>query len=506
MKKSVVALGMIVALGAVGVGGAWFTGEKAQTEYLRQIELANKQAQALGLSDSFKVVYQNKQFERGFFTSQVEDEVVISLPKEGKVFTIPLSTKLYHGPFPLDQLTKFNFMPVMFSAQGVIGKNETTQPLFDLLKSDKPVQYQATTSYNLSTKGKVELAGGELTDPESPRTKVTWSNINMGFDVNKDLAGKYDMTLNEVSATVLNEVSATVLSEVMEKHDSEDIPKSITMKMKGMKVEGSYNPTKWAYIYTGKATSLVDSFEMATLDYAGKESTVVQKGFKAISDISLDGDFVSAKSENTVDSIAIDGKDFGKLTYNSELNHIEANAANALIEALFTVFKSVSDDENANQEMVSEILSSWAENHGMAIFNNQPQIKLNPISISNSQGKVSLDLNVALAKDPKFDLMAGSLYKQFTDFALNIHVDKEMVEKNLAQFVPEEERALIKAQIEEQAKQAAAQNIVVNNDKNVTLNLVLEKGELKLNGQVIPEEQVQGVLFMLMMGAAAQGR
>ena len=498
MKKSTVALSIIVALGVVGLGGAWFTGEKAQTEYLRQIELANKEAQALGLSDSFKVVYKNKQFDRGFFTSQVEDEVVISLPKEGKVFTIPLSTKLYHGPFPLDQLTKFNFMPVMFSAQGVIGKNETTQPLFDLLKSDKPVQYQASTSYNLATKGKVELAGGELTDPESPGTKVTWSNINMGFDVNKDLAGKYDMTLNEVSATVL--------PEVMEEQDGEDMPKSITMKMKDMKVEGSYNPTKWAYIYTGKSTSLVDSFEMTTLYHAGKESSVVQKGFKAKSDISLDGDFMSAKSENTVDSIAIDGKDFGKLTYNVELNHIEANAANALIEAFFTVFKSVSDDENANQEMVSEILSSWAENHGLAIFNNQPQIKLNPISISNSQGKVSLDLNVVLAKDPKFDLMAGSLYKQFTDFALNIHVDKEMVEKNLAQFVPEEERALIKAQIEEQAKQAAAQNIVVNNDKNVTLNLVLEKGELKLNGQVIPEEQVQGVLFMLMMGMAAQGQ
>ena len=499
MKKSVVALGVIVALGVVGVGGAWFTGEKAQTEYLRQIELANKQAQALGLSDSFKVVYQNKQFERGFFTSQVEDEVVISLPKEGKVFTIPFSTKLYHGPFPLDQLTKFNFMPAMFSAQGVIGKNETTQPLFDLLKSDKPVQYQATTGYNLSTKGKVELAGGELTDPESPGTKVTWSNINMGFDINKDLAGKYDITLNEVSATVL--------PEVMEEQDGEDMPKSITMKMKGMKVEGSYNPTKWAYIYTGNSTSLIDSFEMATLDYAGKESTVVQKGFKAKSDISLDGDFVSAKSENTVDSIAIDGKDFGKLTYNVELNHIEANAINALIEALFTVFESISDEENSsNEEMVSEILSSWAENHGMAIFNNQPQIKLNPVSISDNQGKVSLDLNVALAKDPKFDLMAGSLYKQFTDFAVNIHVDKATAEKIITQFAPEEDKALVKEKIEEQAKQAAAQNIVVNNDKNVTLTLVLEKGELKLNGQVIPEEQVQGVLFMLMMAAAAQGQ
>ena len=498
MKKSVVALGVIVALGAVGVGGAWFTGEKAQTEYLRQIELANKQAQALGSSDLFKVVYQNKQFERGFFTSQVEDEVVISLPKEGKVFTIPFSTKLYHGPFPLNQLEKFNFVPTMFSAQGVIGKNETTQPLFDLLKSDKPVQYQVTTSYNLSTKGKVELAGGELTDPESPGTKVTWSNINMGFDVNKDLAGKYDMTLNEVSSTVL--------PEVMEEQDGEDMPKSITMKMKGMKVEGSYNPTKWAYIYTGKSTSLIDSFEMATLDHAGKESTVVQKGFKAKSDISLDGDFLNFKGENTVDSIVIDGKDFGKLTYNSELNHIEANAANALVEALFTVFKSVSDDENANEKMVSEILSLWVENHGMTIFNNQPQIKLNPVSISDEQGKVSLDLNVALAKDPKFDLMKGSLYKQFTDFAVHIHVDKATAEKIMTQFAPEEGKALIKEKIEEQAKQAAAQNIVVNNDKNVTLALVLEKGELKLNGQVIPEEQVQGVLFMLIMSAAMQGK
>ena len=88
---------------------------------------------------------------------------------------------------------------------------------------------------------------------------------------------------------------------------------------------------------------------------------------------------------------------------------------------------------------------------------------------------------------------------------MHIHVDKATAEKIMTQFAPEEDKALIKEKIEEQAKQVAAQNIVVNNDKNVTLNLVLEKGELKLNGQVIPEEQVQGVLFMLMMGMVAQG-
>ena len=500
MKKSTVALGVIVALGVVGVGGAWFTGEKAQTEYLRQIELANQKFQSLGLSDSVNLVYKNKQFDRSFFTSQVEDEVVISLPKEGQVFTIPLSTKLYHGPFPLNQLEQFNFVPTMFSAQGVIGKNETTQPLFDFLKSDKPVQYQALTSYSLATKGKVELAAGEMTDPHSPQNKIAWSNINIGFDVDKDRAGKYDMTLDEVTAD-LGSSSA-------DGENSQDATtvKSVKTKMKGMKLDAAFNPTKWAYIYTGKGSYTTESFEMTSTDYAGKTTSLIEKGLKATSDISLNGDFVNLKSESAVDSFVLDGKELGKLTNNSELNHIEANAANALIEAVFTVFKSVRDDKNVNDEVVSEILSSWVENHGMAIFNNQPQIKLNPVSISDNQGKVSLDLNVALAKDPKFDLMKGSLYKQFTDFAVHIHVDKATAEQIMTQFAPEEDKALIKEKIEEQAKQAAAQNIVVNNDKNVTLALVLEKGELKLNGQVIPEEQVQGVLFMLIMSAAMQGK
>ena len=499
MKKSTVALGVIVALGVVGVGGAWFTGEKAQTEYLRQIELANQKFQSLGLSDSVNLVYKNKQFDRSFFTSQVEDEVVISLPKEGQVFTIPLSTKLYHGPFPLNQLEKFNFVPTMFSAQGVIGKNETTQPLFDFLKSDKPVQYQALTSYSLATKGKVELAAGEMTDPHSPQNKIAWSNINIGFDVDKDRAGKYDMTLDEVTAD-LGPSSAD--------GDSQDATavKSVKTKMKGMKLDASFNPTKWAYIYTGKGSYSTESFEMTSTDYAGKTTTLIEKGLKATSDISLNGDFVNLKSESAVDSFVLDGKELGKLTNNSELNHIEANAVNALIEAVFTVFKSVRDDKNVNDEVVSEILSSWVEEHGMAIFNNQPQLKLNPVAISDNQGKVSLDLNVALAKDPKFDLMKGSLYKQFTDFAVHIHVDKATAEKILTQLSPEEDKALIKENIEEQAKQAATQNIVVNNDKNVTLALVLENGELKLNGQVIPEEQVQGVLFMLIMSAAMQGK
>ena len=38
-----------------------------------------------------------------------------------------------------------------------------------------------------------------MIDPNSPQNKVAWSNINVGFDIDKDLAGKYEMTLDEVT-------------------------------------------------------------------------------------------------------------------------------------------------------------------------------------------------------------------------------------------------------------------------------------------------------------------
>jgi len=48
-------------------------------------------------------------------------------------------------------------------------------------------------------------------------------------------------------------------------------------------------------------------------------------------------------------------------------------------------------------------------------------------------------------------------------------------------------------------KNSVQQGILVEDGKSVKLDLVLEKGELKLNGNVIPEEQVFSILFLAMM-------
>lgn len=493
MKKSKIAIGVIAVLGAAWVGGAWFTGQTAETEYKRQIELANQQFQALGLSDSFNVEYKTKQFERGLFSSQVEDEVVITLPKENKTWTIPFSSKLYHGPLPLNQLAKFNLMPAMFSIEGFVSKNETTQLLFDAVKSDKPLQYHASTSYGLSTKGGFTLAGGEVADPKDSKTKVTWSNLDIDFDVNKDLSGTYKTSVDDVVIDLAN-------NDI----NRESVLESSRMQWKGLKSDVTYAPTKWAYIYTSKGSSSVDSMVMTSLDKNGETHSFTEKNIKGTFELGLNGDFLNLKATNSMDSLSLDDKDIGKIVHNFELNHIEANAANALIESFVKIFNEAKGDQENIDLVVKQLLDAWLEQHGMTIFNNQPQIKFNPISISDNTGKLALDLNIALAQNPKFDLMRGNLYKQFTDFAVDVQVDKATVENILTKFAPEEEKANIKAKIEELAAQAASNGFAVNGEKSVTMKLLLENGELKLNGQAVPEDQVQGIIFMLLMGAAMQ--
>ncbi|OOF51777.1 hypothetical protein BKK54_02020 [Rodentibacter genomosp. 1] len=488
MKKSKIAMSVVAVLALAWVGGTWFTGQKAEVAYQRQIDQANQRFQTLELSDTFKVEFKNKQFERGFFSSQIEDEAVITLPQDEKQWIIPFSTTLYHGPLPLNQLVKFNLMPTMFSLEGTMGKNETTQPLFDVIKSDKLIQYQSSTNYDLTTKGALKVLAGEFVGPKSDKNKLIWSDVVIGFEVNKDLSGMYDTSIDNV------------VFETKNPSDENNL-ESAKLQWKGIKSSTTFAPTKWAYLYTGKGTSSIESVEMTNLAQNGTAISFMEKGVRGTSEVTLDNDFLSLKGTNNIDSFIIDSKNLGKVAYNFELNHLEANAINALFESLIKVLK---EGSIGNISMLNQIVETWGKQYGMAIFNHQPQLKFNPISVSDDQGKVALELNVALAKEPKFDFMRSHLYQQFTDFSIDIQVDKATAENLMMKFVSEEDKASTKAKIEEMAAEVASKGIAVNNEKSVVMKLVLENGELKLNGQPVPEEQVQGVIFMLLMGAAMQ--
>lgn len=70
MNKSLVAVGVIVALGVVWTGGAWYTGKKIETHLEDMVAQANAQLKLTAPESNLEVSYQN--YHRGVFSSQLQ--------------------------------------------------------------------------------------------------------------------------------------------------------------------------------------------------------------------------------------------------------------------------------------------------------------------------------------------------------------------------------------------------------------------------------------------------
>ena len=62
MKKSKIAAGVVVALAAVWCAGAWFTGKKAEEEYLHQLKQLNQLFAKTEALEESKIFYKNIKF------------------------------------------------------------------------------------------------------------------------------------------------------------------------------------------------------------------------------------------------------------------------------------------------------------------------------------------------------------------------------------------------------------------------------------------------------------
>lgn len=478
MKKSKIAAGIIVALGAVWCGGAWYTGQTIEKQYFKQIEQLNAR---LAQSAGNKLTYKNVKFERGLFSTHIDDQVEIHSMDQTRI--VPLSTTIYHGPLPLDRLAQFNLSPAMLSAQMLLGKNDTTQPLFEMTKSEKPLQLSVTTNYALQTQADLSLAAGQWQHSQATAAQASWANMDLGVNINADLDVTYRFQAKDIALQFTALQQPTRVS---------------SLHWQGVLAEGDVAPTQWPFIFSGKGQSAVDFFEEKGTDAQGNAQVLVQKNMITQSATTVDGDFVNLTSHTTVGDVAFNQADLGKLTYNIDLNHIDGNALQQVLDVLVTAFKD-HRDEPFPPELAAKLQAA-----GLAIFNHQPQVKLAPLSLSSDKGQAMLDLNIALVQDPKFNVMKSGLYKQFKDFSINIAVDKAAAVHLLQQFAPESEKGSVSQMVDDMAKEGEMNGLVNNDAQKVTFSLVLENNELKLNGHAIPEEQVKMMLFMLMMNSMGQ--
>lgn len=472
MKKSTLAASVIVALGAVWLGGAWYTGKVAEEEYVHQFELLNQNIQQSFSAKGLSVEVSHVAIERGLLSSKTRYDIVVKDPnKPESVFTLPFEGTLYHGPLPVNQLSQFNFTPTMFASVDKLTKNDKTTKWFAAAKGESPLSVSTSMNYQRQGKAKINFAPFE-TSVE----KGVWQvgDVNLSVDFSQKGIQQAHLALSNIAYQEANA--------------------RLRLKFNNINAMAEYQPIKeWDLLFTGQQWISGGEMYIEEEDTQDKTNHLAIKNWKIDLNTVRKEAFLDLAMNLKLDGTQLNQIHFGDLNLNTAFNHLDGETLNQVLHAKFA---QIEDAPLTDAEIA--LIRKF--------FDGQPHFILRP-TLSNSAGKLATDIDVAVAtSDLSSTLSTGKIFKLFRHFIFKIDANKAALIETLtaaeqlsSKLDKEEAARIAEMKINDGLKTPVQQGILVDDGKQVKLDLVLENGELKLNGKVIPEEQVASILFLATM-------
>lgn len=190
MKKSLVAVGVIVALGVVWTGASWYMGSKIESRLQEETKLANVQLAQLAKNAQFgtDIKLEIRDYKKGVFTSNADFAVVISKDasevvegQDKKVEEVIFTTDIDHGPFPLSDLAKFNLAPKLAAMNNTLVNNDTTKELFKLTKEKSLFDIHTSLAFDGAVSGEAKLNPIDFTE-DGGTVKTTPLTVEFSSD------------------------------------------------------------------------------------------------------------------------------------------------------------------------------------------------------------------------------------------------------------------------------------------------------------------------------------
>lgn len=471
MKKSTLAVGVIVALGAVWLGGAWYTGKVAEEEYVHQFELLNQNIQQSFSAKGLSVEFSQVAIERGLLSSKTRYDIVVKDPnKPESVFTLPFEGTLYHGPLPLNQLSQFNFTPTMFASVDKLTKNDKTTKWFAAAKGESPLSVSTSMNYQRQGKAKINFAPFE-TSVE----KGVWQvgDVNLSVDFSQKGIQQAHLALSNIAYQEANA--------------------RLRLKFNNINAMAEYQPIKeWDLLFTGQQWISGGEMYIEEEDTQDKTNHLAIKNWKIDLNTVRKEAFLDLAMNLKLDGTQLNQIHFGDLNLNTAFNHLDGETLNQVLHAKFA---QIEDAPLTDAEIA--LIRKF--------FDKQPQFAFHPM-LTTQAGKLAADIDVAVATSDLATLSRGKIFNLFQHFIFKVNADKAALVE-VASAAEQISAKVEKAQADRTAemkvndglKNPIQQGILVDEGKHIKLDLVLENGELKLNGKVIPEEQVASILFLATM-------
>ncbi len=193
MKKSVVAAGVVVALGVCWMGSAWYTGKQIEPKVADFVSSFNQASKAKSSKTGMTLSY--KEFTSGLLSSHFQVVLTFEHGAEASGIkagqNIAFNVDVDHGPFPLSSLAKGSLAPAMAAMKVSLVNGEITKPLFDAAKGHSPIDANIRATYDKSIATQVVVAPASYSD-----TKTTFAFDGGEFNVSGENSLLTDAQIN----------------------------------------------------------------------------------------------------------------------------------------------------------------------------------------------------------------------------------------------------------------------------------------------------------------------
>ncbi|WP_053149065.1 YdgA family protein [Pseudomonas sp. P97.38] len=497
-KSASVLLGIVVAVGAISAGGAWYTGTKLEGVLQKAIVDSNKQMQTAMAGSNSTAVLELVSMERGTFSSTAH----YRLKGEGEVFggepvELLLVDKIEHGPIPFSRLVTLKWLPVMATSHTELEPNPLTEKWFAATQGKSPLKGVTNLGYDESFNGTYELL--PLDTKLDEKTQLIFSGLKI--DMAASAQGQKVKADGYMDSIKLNTVS------------EDQTP--VHVEVNGLTLASNLSKSTYGY-YMGDNTVLLSNIKST---FGEPKSVLGLKNLEMKNSSSENGTSASGRADYKIGELSYNDKTIGAAQMAVSLKNLDIPATMSLMQLYQTKlqpYEKAAAEAAAAGEPTPELNLTEAEEAQVKadlekILAGAPQIALENLSFSTANGESRASLVVDLAKPQSMDLPPDELGRQLLALLeFNLKVSKPM----LADLIT------VQAQMEGQtdakmiADQAAATSdmfsamavgtqLATLDGNDVVTKLHYANNQVDFNGQKMTVEQFTAFVMNQIGGGVA---
>ncbi|WP_415766113.1 YdgA family protein [Pseudomonas sp. ZB1P45] len=489
-KSAGVLLGIVVAIGAISAGGAWYTGTKLEGVLNTSIADANKELQAALVGSNGKASLELVSLERHVFSSTAH----YRLKGEGEMFgeapvELLFVDHIEHGPLPFSRLVSLKWLPVLATSHYELERTPNTEKWFAAAKDKSPLTGVVNIGYDNATNGTLQLLSLDVALDDKSNLKFSGLNLDVAASAQAQKV-KADGYMDSLTLSTVAEDQTPVKVE-----------------LNGLTLASNLTKSTYGY-YTGDNTvELTDS----KTTFGAKQSVLGFKKFEMKNQTEESGTSASGRADYKVGEVSLNGKAVGSAQMVMSLKNLDIPATMSLMQIYQTKlqpYERAAAEAVAAGEPAPELILTPAEEAQVKtglekLLAAGPQVALENLSFNTPNGESRAHLVLDLTKPQSMDLPPDLLTQQLIALLdVNVKVSKPMLVDLLSvqsQINGQTDAKLIADQATATAdmfgSMAVGTQLAKLDGNNIVSKLHYASNQVEFNGQKMTVEEFVGFVM-----------